>query len=242
MQMGWRDLALFHWRVSPETLRPHIPAPLQLDTWEGEAWIGVVPFWMEEVRMRWAPPIPSTHRFPELNVRTYVRSNERRGVWFFSLDATSKLAVRAARLLNLPYFDAEIQVSRRDGAVVYQSRRTHRQSPAAALDASYRPVGDVRPAEAGSLEHWLAERYCLFTETPAGKIRILDIHHPPWPLQKAEAEIRANTMSRTAGIDLSGAQPLAHYAQSLDVLAWRPRIIREQERNRPARSAGLNRP
>jgi uncharacterized protein len=225
MQMGWRDLAFLHWPLPASVVRPHVPPELELDLWDGQSWIGVVPFWMEEVKVRWAPPIPTTHRFPELNVRTYVKARGRTGVWFFSLDATSRVAVRAARCLHLPYFDADIKVDRRGDVIEYTSTRTHRGAAEAIFNASYRAKSGTMPASPDSLEHWLMERYCLFSKAPGGKTAFLDVHHPPWPLQEAEAEIRQNTLLEGFGIRLPGIEPLAHFAARLDVLAWRPLAI-----------------
>lgn len=223
MQMSWCDLALLHWPVSPEALRRLIPAPLIADTFEGNAWIGVVPFRMANVRMRLAPPIPTSSEFPELNVRTYVHAGGVPGIWFISLDAASRLAVRGARVAcNLPYFDAEMTIVRFREEVQYRSRRVHRRAPSAEFKGSYRPTGPVAPAVPGTLEHFLVERYCLFTIGRGQEVFQLDVHHRPWPLQAGEAEIETNTMGEAVGIALPAQPPLVHYAHRLDVLAWLP--------------------
>lgn len=223
LQMQWLDLAFLHWRVPFETLRPLVPAALDLDTFDGGSWIGITPFQMANVRVRIAPPIPTASRFPELNVRTYVRANGRAGVWFFSLDAASLLAVGGARFgCDLPYFSATMSLSRDGETVSYGSRRTAKGAPAAEFRARYRPAGPAGPVVPGSLERWLTERYCLFTVTGAGRVFELDIHHHPWPLQPAAAEIEKNTMAEAARIDLPGEPPLVHYSSRLDVLAWPP--------------------
>jgi len=218
--MRWCDLAFLHWPVDPAIIRPSIPAALEIDTFDGQAWIGVVPFRMENVRPRFAPPIPGTGAFPEINVRTYVRSGARTGVWFFSLDATSRLAVRAARwAFNLPYLDAEIVIASRGESVDYRSRRVHREAPPAAFQGTYRPTGASRRAAVGSLEHFLVERYCLFALSQKGEVGYMDVHHMPWPLQPATAAIEVNTMTSGLAADLGGP-PLVHFARSLDVVAW----------------------
>lgn len=223
LQMSWRDLAFLHWPVSPEQVRPLLPAGLTLDTFDRSAWIAVTPFRMADVRVRMAPPIPTTSNFPELNVRTYVRAGDRPGIWFLSLDAGSRLAVRSARFaLNLPYFDAEMKVQRTGERLAYRSRRTHRGAPPATFRGSYGPTGPAAPPVAGSLEHWLTERYCLFTVGAGKRIFELDIHHRPWPLQPAAAAIETNSMVEAGGIRLPVIPPLVHYAGSLDVLAWPP--------------------
>lgn len=226
-RMRWCDLAFLHWPVDAAVLRPLIPAGLEIDTHAGAAWLGVVPFRMEGVRLRGAPPVPTTHAFPEINVRTYVHAAGRSGVWFFSLDATSRLAVRGARLLyNLPYFDAEIAVTPTTLAgqpapgIAYDSRRVHRGAPRAEFRATYSPIGEVYEAEPGTLDHFLVERYCMFTHDDRRGLGILEIDHQPWPLQRGRAEIGTNTMASAAGIRLPAGEPLVHFARALDVRAW----------------------
>lgn len=184
MRMGWHDLLFAHWRVDPDALRPFIPSPLELDLRDGEAWIGVVPFRMTDVAPRCVPAIPGQSAFPELNVRTYVSYDGKPGVWFFSLDATNRLAVRAARrFFHLPYMDARMSIEALDGkpgdenlgdrkrengehgstAFQYQCHRTHIGEPSADFVAQYQPVGPVWNAEPGTLEHWLTARYCLYS-------------------------------------------------------------------------------
>jgi uncharacterized protein YqjF (DUF2071 family) len=223
MQMQWLDLAFLHWPVPVQVLRPMIPAGLEVDTFDGEAWVGVVPFRMEGVRFRYTLPVPTASAFPELNVRTYVKAGDRSGVWFFSLDAASRVAVWAARnFFHLPYYDARMQCQAVGAEEVhYRSDRTHRSAPAAEFQARYRPVGNVILSKPGSLEHWLTERYCLFAASPRGIIAYQDVHHQPWPLQPAEVEIVANSMASAAGLELPDIPPLAHFARRLDVLAWR---------------------
>jgi uncharacterized protein len=224
--MRWCDLAFLHWPVSPHLVRPLLPNGLELDVFDGQAWIGVVPFRMEGVRVRGVPPVPTTHAFAELNVRTYVRAADRAGVWFFSLDAASRLAVRGARFLyNLPYFDADIRLAHVQHSpfgpgIDYNSRRFHRGAPPASFEARYAAVGDVFEPVPGTLEHFLVERYCLFTFDPRRGLGILDIDHAPWPLQPAAASIVTNTMVTAIGIELPRRQPVVHFARALDVRAW----------------------
>ena len=178
MFQRWHELLFAHWPVPAEPLRARLPAGLELDTFEGEAWLGVVPFRMSAVRLRGAPALPGVSAFPELNLRTYVRRGEQRGVWFFSLDAASALAVRAARLwFHLPYFEARMTCDGRADGVHYRSERTHRGAPAAALVARYAPRAAVELARPGSLEHFLTARYCLFAATLRGALLRGDIHH-----------------------------------------------------------------
>ena len=171
LAMGWHDLLFAHWRVPTEVLRPRIPAALEIDDFEGDAWVGVVPFRMSGVRPRFVPSMPGLSWFPELNLRTYVRHEGRAGVWFFSLDAASRVAVRLARAtFHLPYFDARMSCTPLDGGgVEYESVRIHRDAPAAVFKGSYRPKGPAFASRPGSLAHWLTERYCLYSADAAGR-------------------------------------------------------------------------
>jgi uncharacterized protein YqjF (DUF2071 family) len=221
MAMRWEDLLFAHWKLDPAVLRPLIPPGLELDLFDGDAWLGVVPFRMEKTRLKWLPPVPGTAAFPELNVRTYVTRNGKPGVWFFSLDAGSKIAVRTARkAFHLPYFDARMSTERDGVHVSYHSRRTHRNAPETEFRAKYHPVSAVARSSAGSLEHWLTERYCLYSVDPQGDVWRGDIHHSPWPLQQAEAIIELNTMAGPLGFALNARPDQLHFAQQLDVVAW----------------------
>ena len=227
MHQRWTNVLFAHWSVRPETLRPLLPPSLDIDTFQGEAWVGVIPFHMSNVRPRGIPPLPWVSAFPELNVRTYVLSGDRAGVWFFSLDASNPLAVRAARsVVHLPYYDARMRIDvAPDGSVHYRSDRTlPRGQPgaaAASFEATYRPAGDVHRAAPGTLEHFLVERYALFSVGASGLLT-LRIAHEPWPLQRATASIARNTMGDAAGIPVSGAPRQVHFAERVDVKTWLP--------------------
>jgi uncharacterized protein YqjF (DUF2071 family) len=215
--MRWHDLVFLHWPIRPEMIRPLIPVGIELETFEGSAWLGVVPFRMSGVRPRY---IPFPMAFPELNVRTYVRTAERGGVWFFSLDATSWLAVRAARWLGLPYYDARISVES-DGTVVhYKSARCHKGVAPVEFVAAYYPSGPVFHATPGSFEHWLTERYSLFGALEPNEVVYGEIHHPPWLLQHAEVKVQRNTLTDPLGIQLPNSQPLCHFSRYQEVVAW----------------------
>lgn len=220
MEQTWHDLLFAHWPVEPETLRAAlVPKELSLDTYQGQAWAAVVPFWMSGIHARFLPPLPGLSCFPELNVRTYVIRDGKAGVYFFSLDAASLLAVWAARATyRLPYFHAKMQVEGRDGQIHYASERIHWPG-AAVFRGCYRPIGEIERRAPGSLEHWLTERYCLYT-VAGGRVYRGEIHHEPWPLQDAEAEIEENSMASAAGISLPEHSPLLHFARKLQVLLW----------------------
>ena len=221
MTQTWHDLLFAHWPVDAESLRAHVPNGFEIDTFDGQAWVAVVPFRMTNVAPRGIPALPWVSAFPELNVRTYVRANGRPGVYFFSLDAANPVAVGVARtLVHLPYFTASMQVEQQEGWIAYRSQRTSTKGNRAELTARYRPVGPATPPVEGMLEYFLTERYCLFTVDAAFHAYSLDIHHPPWPLQKAEAEISVNTMAEAAGIRLPSMAPLLHFSKRQDMVAW----------------------
>ncbi|GJM23129.1 MAG: hypothetical protein DHS20C15_30440 [Planctomycetota bacterium] len=250
LAQSWCELLFAHWSFSPAAIRPLLPPGLMLDTFGGRAWIGVVPFRMADVHPRGLPGLPGARAFPELNVRTYVTVGELRGVYFFSLDATSKLAIAAARAwFKLPYHHARMR-SERDGDVIhYSCERTaqaagHERARAARasrpgtssshtqserehapprFEADYAPTGPVTLAEPKSLERWLTERYLLFSVAPDGRVLRGDVHHAPWPLQPARAELRVNTMLEPLGLELPGPPESLLYAERVDVQTWSPR-------------------
>jgi uncharacterized protein YqjF (DUF2071 family) len=214
--MRWHDLLFLHWPVRPRLIRRLIPNALELDTFDGWAWVGVVAFHMTGVRPR---HFPLSFAFPEINLRTYVKASDRSGVWFFSLDASNWMAVRVARLFGLPYYDAEMAVDSRDDVVDYKSVRLH-NGASVRFDAVYRPTSPVYHTVPGSLDHWLTERYCLYSANKPEHVVYGDIHHVPWPLQRAQAEVRVNTMMQPIGIELPDSKPLSHFARYQEVVAW----------------------
>jgi uncharacterized protein YqjF (DUF2071 family) len=223
LHMRWVDLSFLHWRVRPADVRSLVPPALELDTFDGSPWVGVVPFRMTNVHAHLAPPIPTAHDFPELNVRTYVRYGGQAGVWFFSLDAESWLAVMAARAAtNLPYFHASMKCERVGDEVMYESERTHPGATRAEFRARYRPTGTVFESDPDSFEYWSTERYCLFTAARDESLMRLDIEHPRWPLQPASADVRRNTMAQASGFALPKEAPRVHFAAQLDVVAHWP--------------------
>ncbi len=221
MRMTWSELLFAHWPVDPSVLAPLLPKGLTLDTRDGIAWIGVVPFLMSDIAPRCCPSIPKLSRFLELNVRTYVIYDGKPGVWFFSLDAASRIAVRAARAtFNLPYMDANMSLTKDDSEVIaYRSERTHRGEPPATFDASYRATGEVFHARSGTLEHWLTARYCLYSADRKGRLYRGEIDHDPWTLAPASWTKRQNTMCEPWEIELID-QPHLLFAQPVAVRAW----------------------
>lgn len=218
MRQTWSKLLFAHWPIRAEVLRPLIPSALTVDMFDNTAWLGVVPFYMSNVRFRGMPIFPTTGEFCELNVRTYVLHQSVPGVWFFSLDAASWLAVMGAQAaFHLPYYHARMSLNSKGQEITYHSSR---RAQTADFSAKYQPVSPVFHSQVGTLEYWLTERYGLYASDRQGRIYRGDIEHIPWPLQTAEAEFQINTMPQAAGLQLPDTQPLLHYAERVDIKAW----------------------
>ncbi len=227
LRQRWSRLLFAHWPIRPADVQAKLPQGLRVDTLDGAAWLGVVPFMMDRVRFRTvgehAFGVPSATAFPELNLRTYVVGPDgRAGVYFFSLDAASLLAVAGARLaFGLPYFWASMQERVEGDTIHYRSRRLH--GPPARFAASFRSTG--RPAPDDDLRRFLTERYALFTRR-FGRVQIGEIHHMPWQLEEAEADIPCNELPGSFGFTLPDRPPMLHYSQAIEMQAWLPRGVR----------------
>jgi uncharacterized protein len=209
------DQLFVHYRIPVEQLRPLVPDGVEVQEHSGSAWLGVTPYAVTGLRARGLPALPFVSSFFGLNVRTYVTRDDKPGIFFMSLDASSRLAVEAAsRIYKLPYHQARISLVRAGGRVAFECSRHEGQ----AFSGTYAAEGAVFDAVPGSLEHFLVERYCFYTEHD-GKLRRGDIHHLPWPLQAAKAEIDLNTMP-PAGLDITDNEPVLHYSARQDVLIW----------------------
>jgi uncharacterized protein YqjF (DUF2071 family) len=217
MGQTWEDLLFAHWRVPLDAVREHVPDGLEVETHDGSAWLGITPFRLTGLRARGMLPLPRVSEFLELNVRTYVNAGdgEKPGIWFFSLDASSRLAVEAARRgYRLPYFHARMSATRRGEWIEFESARV--DEAGRVFSGRYRPAGSVFRAEPGSLEWFLTERYCLYTSDPRGRLRRAEIHHGLWPLQPAEAEIELASVSP---IELPG-EPVCLFSRRQDSVIW----------------------
>lgn len=220
MAQSWRRLLFAHWPVAARTLRPLVPDRLELDTFDGTAWLGLTPFRLEGLRLRGLPPLPGLSSFLEMNLRTYVRRGGRSGVYFFALYAGSRPAVVGARALyGLPYRRARMHAERDGEWLRYESR-----SGDADLVARYRPTGEGHQAVEGTLAHFLVERYALYVVS-GNRVLRTDIDHPPWRLRPAEARMERNTVPAAHGIRLPDRAPRLHYARRQDTRVWRPRQV-----------------
>ena len=249
INQSWCNLLFAHWAVPTEVLRALVPPQLELDLFDGQAYIAVVPFEMREVSPRLIPSMPWLSFFPELNVRTYVKYKGKPGVYFFSLDAGNPVAVWiACNFYHLPYFNAQMQCQQTTVSGTQQYKYTSLRAPHSApnksqtkvgqakevqtekerslkssnyavqLEVTYGPTGPVYNSKPGSLEHFLTERYCLFTVF-SGTVYRGDIHHKPWPLQPAQAQWRVNTMTAPLGLELKG-EPILHFVENIDTVEW----------------------
>ena len=226
MAQRWNDLLFAHWPVATSSIAPLLPDGLQVDTFQGSGWLGVVPFWMDRIRFRGAPPVPGARSFPELNLRTYVRDQYTGapGMYFLSLDANNLLAVGMGRtLFRLPYHWAEMSLEQRTEREFsfYSRRRFARQQ--VLFSARYRGLGPTRKlaeSRSGTLEHFLMERSCLFSANRAGQTFRANLHHVAGPLEEAEAEIERNDLATAVGIELPDQEPVLHYSRRLAVYLW----------------------
>lgn len=218
MRQAWQDLLFLHWPVDPNVVQATLPAGLTVDTYEGQAYIGLVPFTMRGVRPVWAPSVPGLSNFHECNVRTYVHAGgQNPGVWFYSLDAANPIAVQLARrLFFLPYFYAAMSLTRRGSTVGYHTTRNGAAD--AFCDVTYTPTGTPYPAQSDTLDFFLAERYLLYAER-GNRLYRGQVHHTPYPLQTATVENLDQSLTGKAGFAALNdiPPPLIHYASGVNV-------------------------
>lgn len=215
-----RDAFFAHWPVAPETVAGRVPSGVDVATFDGRAWVGVVALVVENIR---PPGAPFGITFPQLNFRTYVErpGDDHHSVYFLSLDGDDRVGVSVARhLFSLPFYSADVRVRRStDGDVTFASHRTHRGAPPAHFDVTYRPVGEEFTCEPGTLDRFLLENYRFYTQGRA--LYYGDIAHPPWPLYEAEADLRTNTLFEACEFEAPTADPVFHYSPGTDVTAGR---------------------
>jgi uncharacterized protein YqjF (DUF2071 family) len=239
MSQRWNDLLFAHWPMRAAEIEAHLPDGLEADIFQGSAWLGVVPFWMDKIQLKGLPSVPGARSFPELNLRTYVRDQRTGtpGVYFFSLDASNPLAVMIARnFFHLPYYWARMRItpladsgneSRGVREFSFYSRRLLSGKPVKFV-ARYRGLGPSRKlvqSRLGTIEYFLTERYCLFTRDALGRLFKANIHHIPWPLEDAEAEFEENDLAAAVGLELPDTKPLLHYSRQLAVYVWSAEMV-----------------
>jgi len=235
----WNDLLFAHWPVAPASIAPMLPQGLKVDTFQGSAWLGVAPFWMDRIKFRGLRPIPGWHSYPELNLRTYVRDQQTGtpGMFFFSLEANHLASVAAGRILyHLPSHWTEMRLEQKtEREFDFYSRRRF-SNPEVVFHARYRGLGPAKrlaEGHSGTLEYFLMERYCLFSSNRAGRLFRANLHHSSWPLEEAEAEIERNDLAAAIGIDLGDEKPVLHYMRRLVVYVWPAELVRPALASRP---------
>lgn len=236
VEMEWREALFLHWRADGEALRRMIPADLELERYDGQAWVSIVAFRIAGARARVAPRFAALRTFAEVNLRTYVRDAEKSGVWFLSLDAADRAGVWAGRRLGLNYLDARIDCSINPAKYVYNVVRTDRRAPAAYLTAAARIDPAARTAAPDSLEHWLLERYCFFS-SQGGRTKRGDVEHEPWPVHDAKPTFLEQTLLSSAHVAPLDAAPLAHASPGVTTHAWPLRGAPPVSRSAPSTPA-----
>jgi uncharacterized protein YqjF (DUF2071 family) len=226
MTQTWHNLLFAHVPIAPESLLPLVPRGVELDTFEGQAWLGVIAFRLSRIRLRGLPEIGLVSHFNEVNLRTYVTHEGNPGVLFLSMDANNRPAIALARpLFHLPYTPAIIALERTGGGFSFDCERTGGTGKGAQFKATYRPEGEAFRARRGSLEYWLTERYCYYGAS-RGRTYRCDISHPAWPLQRACASIERNTLAQALGLPAEEVSPVLHYAHKMTAHIWPPRRLR----------------
>lgn len=219
MQQKWEDLLCLHIPVDAGELSPHIPAELELDLYGDKAWISIFPFQIRDLGLRGMPKFPYFHKFLELNVRTYVKHKGIPGVYFFSLDAEKVMPVLGAKTVTLPYYKAKMKRKVKHGWVHYSSRRQH--GGEAYFEARYKALSSASPADEGTLDHWLFERYRLY-KTIRGTVIHIDIHHLKWKLADVSIDYDPESVNSLLPGNITGEPAAAHYSPMLDVILWPP--------------------
>ena len=221
MHMSWRHVLFANWPVDPSVVRPHLPEALDLDTFDGRAWLSVVPFTNVDVRPTWAPK-DLGFRLPELNLRTYVTHDGDPGVYFFSLDAEGVFGVLGARLLHsLPYYYARVRFRRSGDRVHVTSRRRQPGDRPARFAATYGPTGEAYTAPPDSLAEFVTERRRIYTQSTDGTLRHTDLSHDRWPLFDADVSVTENTLFAASGFEHPETEPVHFYSPGVDVVTSR---------------------
>ncbi|MDL0130239.1 DUF2071 domain-containing protein [Halobacterium salinarum] len=226
LSMRWADVLVASWPVDPEVVAGRLPDGVDVDIHDGDAYLSVVPFVMENIRPRGLPSGVG-RTFGELNLRTYVTVDGRPGIYFFNLDATDALGVRVARrLFGLPYYTADMRIERRaGGALAVRSTRTHAGQPSLAFDATYEQAGACSRATPGSLTAFLLERYRFFVASEDGTVYQGTVDHDPWQLADATLDVRRNDLFTANGFEQPAGSPHIAYSPGVDVTAGLPTVV-----------------
>jgi uncharacterized protein YqjF (DUF2071 family) len=221
----WSTMTFLHWPYPPSVVQRLLPRSLEVESVDGQAWVGLLPFRMRGVRIPGLPAVPWLSQFPETNVRTYVRGPDgQSAIWFFSLESARRPAVLAARATYwLPYFWADMSVDEDGGRVRYQSRRRWPGPSGATCRAVVERGGPFGVDDLGELDQFLTARYVLYTQI-ARRLAYAHAEHPPWPLTRARVLELEESLVQAAGLPAPQGQPLVHHSAGVPVRigAWRP--------------------
>lgn len=223
--MRWEHVSFLHWSYDAEVLRPLLPRGLKVDTWEGRAWVGLVPFVMAGVRPRGLPRVPGISTFPEFNVRTYVRDADGRdGLLFLTLEASQPLMLSGRPALGLGYTLARMRVSRRGTDVGYASRRLWPRNPVARLRLVVATGAPMSEQERMPFDDWLTGRWRAFSRV-RGRLLATPVEHEPWPLHHATVPVPDTRLLVACGLPQPAAAPIVHYAPGVTVRMGVPRAV-----------------
>jgi uncharacterized protein YqjF (DUF2071 family) len=235
----WNDLLFAHWPVPVARMARLLPDWLEVDAYQGSAWLGVVPFWLDRLKIRGVPSFLGARSFPDLNLRTYVRDQftHTPGIYCFSLDASSLMAVAAARMYyHLPYYWAQMrleQQSEREFSFLSRRRFSREETIFKARYRGLGPSSKLAEHRSGTFESYFSERTCLFSSDPTGQPVRANLHYVPWPLEEAQAEIERNDLAQSIGLTLPDADPVLHYSRRLAVYIWPRELARPSMASRP---------
>ena len=219
-RQSWYDLCFIHYRIDLSELRSLIPKDLEIQEFEGSAWISIVPFRMFDVSRGKLPSIYPMRSFPELNLRTYVSYQGKPGVWFFSLDADCwPIVWGGQKIFGLPYHKAKMRLTREANEIHFTSQRN-----SVKFEANYEAVGEPFQAQPASFEHWIAERYCLYSLAPRGLTRV-EVHHKAWPLYSAKVAIKRNDLFSAMNLKVTDESPRINVSPGVDVVSYKPQLI-----------------
>ena len=213
---AWENVLFLHWPVEDGPLVGQLPAGLEIDRWEGSAWVSIVAFRLANVRLHGLPPIPLCTDFLEVNVRTYVRHRGEPGIYFLQMYGDGRIAVAAARLLTLlPYRYCPMQCRLEGGAWHWRCGASS-AGPAALLAGQFIAEGHSRRAEAGSLDEWLVERYAAFVPDGRGRLFRMEVEHPPWEIARVALQFSgAECVAEFLGAEALQA-PLGHFSRGTE--------------------------
>jgi uncharacterized protein len=239
MTQRWNDLLFAHWPIPAKEIEALLPEWLEPDICQGSAWLGAVPFWLDRIKIRGVPSIPGLRSFPDLNLRTYVRDRYTAtpGIYCFSVDSSNLLAVAVAHMVyHLPYCLAEMHLeprSEREFAIYSRRRFSQREVIFKARYRGLGPTHKLADIRVGTLEYFMTERPCVYSTNRSGQPIRANLHHVPWPLEEAEAEIERNDLAAAVGLELPDMKPVLHYTRRLAVYVWPAELVRPALAARP---------